>query len=165
MIYEDFIKYGNKVRRTYRDYNFYAAVCRGYGSIPYEEKEEIVTIAGTPRDKDSKRFISLLNWFDEEETEIKVRDKDGDEYYVTLDELSVYAEIEDLSFDDLVSLRKQISLGSIYLADYDNCFGVDRNVVCNYAEGFGEEIGWKDELDTPENFALYCRGELCIDAA
>ena len=165
MEYKYFIKYGAKVRWTWRDYNFYAAICKGYGPIPYEEKEEIVTIVGTPRDNNFKQFISLETWFDDEEVEVKIRKENGVETYAPLNELSVYATMEDLSFDDLKSLRKQISLGSIYLADYDNCFGVDRKEVSDYADGFGNEINWNDDLDTPENFALYCRGELQLDAA
>lgn len=161
MEYKYFIKYGAKVRWTWRDYNFYAAICKGYGPVPYEEKEEIVTIVGTPRDNNFKQFISLETWFDDEEVEVKIRRENGSETYASLNELSVYAEIVDLSFDELKSLREQISVGSIYLADYDNSFGVDRNVVCSICDGylewldemFGEELA--DENDTPENFAHY----------
>jgi hypothetical protein len=165
MDYVDFIHYGNKVRWTYKQYNFYRAICIGYGSIPYEEKTEIVTVIGSPRNADNYRFISLNEWFDDEEVEIKVRNEKGNEFYVTLYELSVYQTIADLSFDDLKTLREEISLGSLFLDDYENSFGVDTNEVCNYADGFGQEIDWNDELDTPENFALYCRGDFCVEVA
>ena len=141
MEYKYFIEFGAKVRRTWRVYNYYVAICKGYGPIPYEEKEEIVEICGTPRDINTKRFVSLEGYVFDDEIEILVRDEKGEKYYATLEELSVYATMEDLSFEDLKSLREQISLGSCYLADYENSFGVDRNEVCSYADGFGEEIG------------------------
>ena len=161
MEYKYFIKYGAKVRWTWRDYNYYAAICKGYGPIPYEEKEEIVTIVGTPRDNNFKQFVSLETWFDDEEVEVKIRRENGSETYAPLNELSVYAEIGDLSFEELKTLRSEISVGSCYLADYDNSFGVDRNVVSSICDGylewlyecFGEELA--DENDTPENFAKY----------
>ena len=161
MEYKYFIKYGAKVRWTWRDYNFYAAICKGYGPIPYEEKEEIVTIVGTPRDNNFKQFVSLETWFDDEEVEVKIRRENGSETYAPLNELSVYAEIGDLTFEELKTLRSEISVGSCYLADYDNSFGVDRNVVSSICDGylewldecFGEELA--DENDTPENFAHY----------
>lgn len=161
MEYKYFIKYGAKVRWTWRDYNYYAAICKGYGPIPYEEKEEIVTIVGTPRDNNFKQFVSLETWFDDEEVEIKIRRENGSETYAPLNELSVYAEIGDLSFDELKTLRSEISVGSCYLADYDNSFGVDRDILCSICDGylewldecFGEELA--DENDTPENFAHY----------
>ena len=69
MEYKYFIEFGAKVRRTWRVYNYYVAVCKGYGPIPYEEKEEIVEICGTPRDIDTKRFVSLEGYvFEEDET-------------------------------------------------------------------------------------------------
>ena len=164
MEYKYFIEFGAKVRRTWKDYCYYRlnAAKTGYH---YDIREEIVEICGTPRDIDTKRFVSLEGYVFDDEIEILVRDEKGEKYYATLEELSVYATMEDLSFEDLKSLREQISLGSCYLADYENSFGVDRNEVCSYADGFGEEIGWNDDLDTPENFALYCQGDLIIDAA
>ena len=161
MEYKYFIKIGAKVRRTWRDYDYYSACCKGYGPIPYEEKEEIVTICGKPRDYETKRFVSLdTNYFYADENEILIQNEKGYRFYVMMEELSVYAELSDLSHEDFKSLYNQISIGSIYLADYDNSFGVDRNEVCNLADGyleflhnaFGED---SDEYDTAEEFACY----------
>ena len=155
MEYQYFIKYGNAVRYTWRDYNYYAAICVGYGPIPYKEHSKIVTICGSPRDAETKRFVSLSGYFDDELTEILVKDEKGNKFYATLDQLSLYNEIEDLSFDELKSLREQISLGSIYLADYENTFGVDRDSVCEHADEYGKFIEWDEKKDTPENFAYF----------
>lgn len=38
--------------------------------------------------------------------------------------------------DELVELRKQIVLNSIYYADYRNDFGVDEHKVCDFFDGF-----------------------------
>lgn len=40
------------------------------------------------------------------------------------------------SDQDIVELRKQISLGSIYYSDYKNQFGVDEHTVCDLFEGY-----------------------------
>lgn len=156
-----FIKKGAKVRRTWRDYNYYAAICKGYGPIPYEEKEEIVTILGRPRDYETKQFVSMDSLtFYPDENEILIQNEKGHKFYVMMDELSIYAELSDLSFEDFKSLYEQISIGSIYLADYENTFGIDKNEVCALADGyleylynaFGKE---SEKYDTPEEFAYY----------
>lgn len=38
--------------------------------------------------------------------------------------------------DELVELRKQIALNSVYYADYRNDFGVDEHKVCDFFDGF-----------------------------
>ena len=161
MTNKHFIKLGATVRCTYRTPNFYAAICKGYGPIPYDEEERIATVIGKPRDIDTKRFVSLWGYIYEDETEVLVRDEKGREFYVSLEYVEPYAEIEDLTFDELKELRSQISAGSIYLSDYENSFGVDENIVMCLCDGylewlyemFGEELA--DENDTPENFAHY----------
>lgn len=160
MEYKYFIEFGAKVRRTWKDYCYYRlnAAKTGYH---YDIREEIVEICGTPRDIDTKRFVSLEGYVFDDEIEILVRNEKGEKYYATLEELSVYAEIEDLTFEELKTLRSEISVGSIYLADYENSFGVDRDTLCSISDGylewlyecFGEELA--DENDTPENFAHY----------
>ena len=156
-----FIKYGATIRCTLRTPNFYAAICKGYGPIPYDEEERIATVIGSPRDMYTKKFVSLWGNIYEDETEVLVRDEKGREFYVSLEDIEHYAEISDLSFDELKILRSEISAGSCYLSDYENSFGVDRNVVSSICDGylewlcecFGEELA--DENDTPENFAHY----------
>lgn len=69
--------------------------------------------------------------------------------------------ISDLSFDELCELRKEISLGSMYLTDYENSFGIDVDTLSSYSEGYEESLyeeygeDWENH-DTPEEFANYC---------
>ena len=156
-----FIKKGSKARYTWKVYDYYSAICRGYGPITYEEKEKRVEVVGRPRDTETKKFVSLEGYIYPDEIEVLVRDEKGEKFYATLEDLDVFAEMTDLSFDELCELRKEISLGSLYLADYRNSFGVDENEVCAYGEGYEvelyEEYGeeW-EKYDTPQNFANYC---------
>ena len=90
----------------------------------------------------------------------------GDAYDVNVEHLEVYNTIWDLTHDELMQLRGQVVLGSCYLKDYDNKFGIDPKQVYDFCEGYGESIGWSDEDDTPEAFADYCEGvERWEDAA
>lgn len=165
MNYEDYIKYGKKVRRTWREYDFYAATAKGYGSIPYDTKQEIVTICGTMRERETKRFASVRNlnsYFTyAEDYEILVTNEKGVKFYANIEELSPYAEISDLTFDELKELRKQICVGSIYLSDYANSFGVDTEYLSSLCEDYlsylCDEYGedGADAHDTSEEFALF----------
>ena len=161
MTNKHFIKYGATVRCTLRTPNFYAAICKGYGPIPYDEEERIATVIGSPRDIDTKKFVSLWGYIYEDETEVLVRDEKGREFYVSLEDIEPYAEISDLSFDELKTLRSEISVGSCYLSDYENSFGVDTEYLSSLCEDYWhylcDEYG-EDEADahdTPEEFAIF----------
>lgn len=43
----------------------------------------------------------------------------------------------------LEKLRKEIILGSLYVSDYENSFGIDLNAVCCFFEGFCDFIDEK----------------------
>ena len=68
------------------------------------------------------------------------------EVMIRYEEVSIW----DLSEEEVVELVEQITWNSIYYADYYNKFGVDRKVVCNFAEGFLEnkedELGGWDKV-------------------
>lgn len=88
--------------------------------------------------------------------------EDGDEWKVVeSDNFEEEREISELSFDELCKLRKEISLGSIYLSDYQNSFGVYAETLSSYAEGYEESLyeeygeDWESH-DTPEEFANFC---------
>lgn len=36
----------------------------------------------------------------------------------------------------LIELRKQIILGSLFIKDYKNTFGIDENIVCSFFDGY-----------------------------
>lgn len=66
--------------------------------------------------------------------------------------------IWDLDEEQLKKLRSEISVGSVYLSDYNNSFEIDPNEVYNYSEGYLVELDEDYEKDTPEHFAEYCMG-------
>ena len=164
MDYENYIKTGKRVLYTWKEYDYYRAVAKGYGTIPYVEKSEIVTISGQMREKSSKRFASVseLHRFfaREDDFEIQVKNDKGEKFFVGIDEISPYAEIGELSFDDLKTLRDEIGVGSLFLTDYENSFGVDKTQLCALCDDYliyleseyGEEY-WSH--DTPEEFANF----------
>lgn len=70
--------------------------------------------------------------------------------------------------ETLWALRKQIVLNSLFIADYQNTFGIDSHAVCDFFDGYldyleeameKEVAGFKDEdffvwlprYDTPDN--------------
>lgn len=53
--------------------------------------------------------------------------------------------LAELSEKDVEKLQKQIVMGSLYLADYENSFGVNEHEVAAYADGY-LEVG--DEYET-----------------
>lgn len=50
--------------------------------------------------------------------------------------------------EQLWALRRQIVLGSLYLSDYVNTFGIDRHAVCDFFDSFLSFLGEKmaDEI-------------------
>ena len=154
----DFIKKGAKVRYTWREYDYYSATAKGWGPIPYEEKSEIVTIVGTPRNKNTKKFVSLNDyWFDDEETEILCKFEGGFTEPIELCKLSIYNEIKDLTDEQLYELFNSVPVGSMYYDDFNNDFGVDNHQVLDFVDGFLESIGYDDDLCRACNFVDYVR--------
>lgn len=45
-----------------------------------------------------------------------------------------------LSKKDLWKLRKEIVLNSLYLSDYENSFDIPKEDVCNFFDGYVEEL-------------------------
>lgn len=63
--------------------------------------------------------------------------------------------IWDLDEEQLKSLRGQIYLGSCFLSDYQNSFGVDEYEVSKYSESYEDYISDGELEDTPQEFADY----------
>lgn len=82
-------------------------------------------------------------------------------------------EIGMLNKAQLKQLRKEICLGSLFIADYENSFGIDPNEVCEFFDGFIEmyESTPRDEWENaiPDKWYPYDTIEnlwnfyLCID--
>ena len=49
-------------------------------------------------------------------------------------------KFENLTKDELWSLRQQITLNSHYFADYENKFGFDSHSVCAFFDGYYDYI-------------------------
>ena len=74
-----------------------------------------------------------------------------------------YKDFDFWNKEKLWKLREEICLGSLYINDYENSFGVPERVCCNFFDGFvewcwivesEEENGlteWKDILDKYDN--------------
>ena len=120
---------------------------------PIKTDNEVVTVIDRVRDERG-RFCSPTAYG----AMVKVRDAKGCEYEVDCDDCEVYNTIWDLTHDELMDLRGQVRMGSMYLSDYNNNYGIDPNQVSDFCEGFGESIAWNDEEDTPDAFADYCEG-------
>jgi hypothetical protein len=89
---------------------------------------EYVTLKGSDN-------IGSIN-FDEEYVPIK----DGDVKLV-LDCLRLEFNdfhLHELTREQVDALQREVVMGSVYVADYDNSFGVSANEVANYAEGYLE---------------------------
>lgn len=89
---------------------------------------EYVTLKGSDN-------IEGIN-FDEEYVPIK----DGDVKLV-LDCLRLEFNdfhLHELTREQVDALRREVVMGSVYVADYENSFGVSANEVATYAEGYLE---------------------------
>ena len=75
-------------------------------------------------------------------------------------------KFEEFTMEDLWALRQEIVLNSLFIADYENTFGIDAHSVCDffdsfmsYAQELEKEDGFENETieeffdryDTPEN--------------
>lgn len=65
------------------------------------------------------------------------------------------ADIYDLSYDELVSLRGEISVGSIYCSDYENTFHVNERDLCDVCEEYDYWCEREGVEDNGDNFAFY----------
>lgn len=57
----------------------------------------------------------------------------------------------ELTFEDVVGLRKEIVLNSLYYSDYENSYGVDCHAVCDFFDGYVEYMA---ELAEEEGKAI-----------
>lgn len=61
-------------------------------------------------------------------------------------------KIKDLNTTQLITLRKQIVLNSLYYSDYENDFDIDPHEVCDFFDGYLEEC----EYIPDENGNMLC---------
>ena len=95
----------------------------------------------------------------------KIGGKDATMAYNNVVKLNsnIAIEDEDISIFDLtdaqlVSLRKQITLNSLFYRDYRNTFGVDTHEVCDFFDGYVDylfEIATEDGFPTDDALAVF----------
>ena len=81
------------------------------------------------------------------------RDDDGYIFEATAYDCEPLRAASELSYEDWLAVRKEISLGSIFIGSYDNSFGVDPNMLCDMCEMYLAEVD--DSEISPESFARY----------
>lgn len=103
----------------------------------------------------------------DEDDEYRVIEIDGETKVVSADETDEIRSIFDLDKSELEKLRLEFCLGSCYLSDYNNSFGIPNKELSDYAdwyweylvETYGEEKA--DEHDNQEEFAEYILHHAC----
>lgn len=120
-----------------------------YSLLPIvEEKKALIC--------DGKLVNAFAHTYDEEENYYIL----DDGRVVDFDYVQEPRTIYDLSYDELTDLRKQICLGSLYLSDYKNGYGIDCEEASYYADEYENYLREKygnnwHEKDSPEEFADY----------
>ena len=79
-------------------------------------------------------------------------------------ELQQIRHVWQLSTAELMQLRKQIRVGSLYLADYKNTLGLTKVEASNISDNFEAWLYEENAQDTPETFAEYCEEYFCCAA-
>lgn len=85
--------------------------------------------------------------FDEEL--VKISDNDVEDIYNAVRKELKEVRLYQLSREEVEGLCRQIVMGSLYVADYENTFGVDEREVLDYADGYLEA------KENPEEFGEY----------
>ena len=85
--------------------------------------------------------------FDEEY--VKIPNKDVEEVYNAIRKELNEIHLQELTEEEVEKLQKQIVMGSLYVSDYENTFGVSPNEVCSYADAYLEA------KDNPEEYGEY----------
>lgn len=85
--------------------------------------------------------------------------------YVELEDVLLPRKITELTEEELVDLYKHVVLGSLYLSDYNNDYGVPREEVCDEMENFEQSMyeEWGESYEehlTAEEFAEYVECEI-----
>lgn len=81
------------------------------------------------------------------------RDDDGSIFEATAYDCEPLRAASELSYDDWLEVRKEISLGSIFISSYRNSYGVDDDELCDMCDMYLAEVD--DSEISPESFAAY----------
>ena len=100
---------------------------------------EYVTLKG-------KRDIKGYNF---EEELVPVPDEAVREIYDIVRKEYRLVDPHELSEEEMSELCKQIVIGSLYVADYENSFGIDPRLLSDYVDG------WLETKENPEEYGYY----------
>lgn len=107
-----------------------------------------------------KTNIQGIN-FDEEYVPIK--DNDVKTVYDAIRKELNDIHLQELSKEDFKKLERQIVMGSLYVDDYENTFGVSPIEVASYAEGYLEAKDYPEECGEYDSFYDYVQSVEWID--
>lgn len=88
-----------------------------------------------------------------DEVTFNIKCDDGTICEVTADICEPLRAASELSYEDWLAVRKEISLGSIFISSYRNSYGVDDNELCDMCDMYLAEVN--DSEISPESFARY----------
>ena len=88
-------------------------------------------------DCDIPTMVDIPNDIKEED----VADYLSDEYGFCVESFRLVKDFEELTKEELWELRNEITLNSLYVADYFNSFGYDSEDVSNFFDGYVEYLG------------------------
>ena len=141
-----YIKKGKRVR---------AYIKTGYYYHGWQTQTNIVkgTIIDDPiiEDRQADEF-DLVDRPDMVTFNIKENDN-GITHEVTADVCEPLRDVSELSYEDWLAVRNEISLGSCFISGYHNSYGVDDEELCDMCEMYLSEVD--DSEISPESFARY----------
>ena len=76
---------------------------------------------------------------------------------VELSDIDISHDVRELTDEQLKELRGMVCIGSIFLADFNNPFFIDRSELIDYCESYDEWLEEKGIEDSPEEFSYYMR--------
>jgi len=143
--YSEFIKPGNTVCYNGRDVVVDEILDYTFEEIPTADELDM-----TP----NLYFVGII--YDDMKTET-----------VPVCKLKPLRQVSDLSEDELISLWRQIRVGSIFYNDYTNTLGIERKYLSDVCDAYLDAIDCNDcyewlTKDSPKNFAEYCMDYCCI---
>ena len=155
MEYKKFVKKGRKVRYIHSRYN-------AWGNLIDQTEKVVTVLQSVPSDNYTGKFKSW-DAFDGYFDTVAIQYENGEKESVSITDLYPYRTINELSYDELKKLYGEIRPGSIYLSDYENSFGVDKQIVSDMCDGYLECLyeSYGEDSDAflaADGFAEYCQG-------
>lgn len=88
-----------------------------------------------------------------DEVTFYIKRDDGTIFEATAYDCEPLRDVSELSYEDWLGVRNEISLGSIFISSYRNSYGVDDEELCDMCEMYLSEVD--DSEISPESFARY----------